>query len=260
MRTGWVEGAVERARDRRSQRALERQLAYQRVKAASIRERQSLRGYSLVRAQWAYEVRARLEAVRPIDPDARALEVGSGAHGLVFFFGLKNGVGVDPLADEYAKLFPEWQRNARTVNAFGEALPFEDASFDLVLSDNCVDHARDPRAILREIARVLAPGGLFYFTVHIHHPVYAVVSRLHGAWNAVGVPFEIQPFADHTVHLTLTEARALFDGLPFRILREVTDIAQTKADARRTPPRNTLDRLKRVFFKNATIEVIAERT
>src|SRR5262245_47788282 len=134
---------LERARDRRAARALERQLAYQRAKAAAIRER--LPVYALGRARFASEVRARIELVRPIDARTRGLDVGSGPHGLVFFLGVEGGVGVDPLADEYRVLFPEWQARAHTVRAFGESLPFPDGSFDLVLSDNCVDHARDPR-------------------------------------------------------------------------------------------------------------------
>jgi hypothetical protein len=58
---------------------------------------------------------------------------GSGAHGLVFFFGAMRGVGVDPLAADYATLFPAWQPRARTVAAAGERLPFGDASFEVVL-------------------------------------------------------------------------------------------------------------------------------
>ena len=68
-------------------------------------------------------VREKLERVRPIAPDARVLEVGCGAHGLIFFFGTTRGVGCDPLSWDYAALFPAWQGRARTIAAAGERLP-----------------------------------------------------------------------------------------------------------------------------------------
>ncbi len=45
------------------------------------------------------------------------------------------------------------------VDADVEALPFEDASFDLVLTYNSLHCFRDPPAALAEMARVLRPGG-----------------------------------------------------------------------------------------------------
>jgi SAM-dependent methyltransferase len=242
----------------RARRALERQLAYQRVKAARVAGREG----EYVEAMRAHSarVRARLEALRPVDADARVLEVGSGAHGLVFYFGARRAIGVDPLACDYAALFPSWQRRAQTVAAAGERLPFADSSFDVVLCDNVVDHAEDPARIVRELARVLAPGGLVYFTVNFHHAVYHAAARLHAAWNAAGLRYEIGPFADHTVHLTLAGARGLFRNLPLRVLEERHDEHEARALARLRPTRHAGDRLKRLFFKNALYELIAERT
>ena len=241
----------------RARRALERQLAYQRAKAA----RASGREGEYVEAMRAHSarVRARLEGVRPMDADARVLEVGSGAHGLVFYLGARRAVGCDPLACDYAALFPAWQRRAQTIAAAGERLPFADSSFDLVLCDNVVDHAEDPALIARELTRVLAPGGLLYFTVNFHHAVYSAAARLHSAWNAAGLRLEVGPFADHTVHLTYSRARALFDGLPLRVVSESGNVADAKRAARQRPPRHAGDRLKRIFFKNALYELLAER-
>ena len=240
---------------RRAERALERQLDYQREKAGRLRGREAEIMAGM--AERSARVQEKLSAVRAIPADARVLEVGSGAHGLIFFFEAAEKIGVDPLADQYRELFPAWQGRARTIAAFGEALPFDDGSFDVVLSDNVVDHAESPRRIVEEMVRVLKPGGLLYFTVNIHHPLYHWAATLHAGWRALGVPFEITPFADHTVHLTLSSARALFDRLPLRFAAESDTIAQTGRSARQELPRHAGDRLKRMFFKNAVYELVA---
>jgi SAM-dependent methyltransferase len=250
-------GHGETARRRRARRALERQLDYQRAKAARARGHEA--DYVEAMRQRSARVREKLERVRAVPEHARVLSVGSRAHGLVFFFGTTRGVGVDPLACDYAALFPAWQNRARTIAAAGERLPFADSTFDVVLCDNVVDHAEDPARIARELARVLAPGGLLYFTVNFHHSVYSAAAALYSAWNAAGLALEIGPFADHTVHLTLDAARSLFDGLPLRVIHESGNVADAKRAARRRPPRHAGDRLKRLFFKNALYELVAER-
>ena len=246
---------MDNALRRRSQRALERQLAYQQRKAERLRGREA----AVIEEMKAHSaaVRAKLAALRAISADAKILEVGSGAHGLIFFFQGGNRTGVDPLADAYRTMFPAWQGMAKTIAAHGEQLPFPDAGFDIVLCDNVIDHAESPRGIVEELVRVLRPGGLLYFTVNIHHPLYQYASAAHSAWRAIGIPFEITPFADHTVHLTLKAARALFAGLPLTPLQQSNTIAETRA--KRLAVRHGGDLLKKFFFKNAEYELIAVR-
>jgi ubiquinone/menaquinone biosynthesis C-methylase UbiE len=43
-------------------------------------------------------------------------------------------------------------------------LPFDDASFDTVISCGVLEHVEDPDSSLDEIGRVLRPGGTFYVT------------------------------------------------------------------------------------------------
>jgi SAM-dependent methyltransferase len=245
------------ARRKLAQRALERQLAYQQRKAEHVRGREDEIIAAMTRT--SRSVRDLLETFQPIKPDARVIEVGSGAHGLIFCFGSQHGIGVDPLAVSYGNLFPRWQRGAQTVAAVGESLPFADASFDVVLCDNVVDHAESPKQIVSELARILVPGGLLYFTVNVHHRVYAVAAGVHASWRALGVPLEVGPFADHTTHLTLETAEDLFQNLPLQILSAKSNIDEARARARKQPPRHAGDRLKRLFFKNALYEVVGRR-
>ena len=89
---------------RRAQRALERQLIYQQRKAGRIEGHEAETMAAM--AAHSAEVRSKLERVQPLRRDTRVLEVGSGAHGLIFFFDAAERVGVDPLAEEYRRLFP----------------------------------------------------------------------------------------------------------------------------------------------------------
>ena len=247
----------EATRRKLARRALERQLAYQQRKAEHVRGREEEIIVAMKRS--SRRVRDLLETFQPIAPDARVVEVGSGAHGLIFYFESKYGIGVDPLAVSYRNLFPRWQGYATTIAAVGESLPFRDQSFDIVLCDNVVDHAESPERIVGELARILVVGGLLYFTVNIHHPIYAVVAGVHSSWRAVGLPYEVGPFADHTRHLTLEAAEGLFQQLPLQILSKKSNVDEARVRARRQSPRHAGDRLKRVFFKNALYEVVARR-
>jgi len=253
----FLQSWIDENQRRRGQRALERQLEYQEEKAKSVKsnERQIIPGI----IQKGIAARQKLEKFQPISAEARVLEVGSGAHGLIFGFGSKFGIGVDPLAVDYKRLFPIWQKNAQTVAAIGEKLPFPDSSFDVVLSDNVIDHAENPLAIVDEIIRVLKPSGLLYFTVNIHHPIYSLASGAHGIWNALGIRYEISPFADHTVHLTESRIKDFFSRLPLDIKHEFSSVAQLKAASRNTESADYIERLKKAFFKNALYEVIAVR-
>ena len=250
-------GRVSAVDRRRAARARERQLQYMH----SFREEWRGREDQLVAAMRAHagNIRGGVDKVRRIRADDCILEVGSGGCGLSFNFG-GDVVGIDPLADDLRQLFP-WQRDSKvpTITAEGEHLPFDDASFDIVLSDNVIDHAEDPQRIVNEMTRVLKPGGVLYFTVHVHHPIYHLASRIYGAWRTLGMPGEVTPFADHTVHLTPDAAKGLFKKLPLRIVSQTVDIEQTKRDVKTIAPRHMGDRLKRLFYKNATIEVIAIR-
>ena len=58
-------------------------------------------------------------------------------------------------------------RDARVVAAGAEALPFADAAFDFVVSTMVLCTVGDPVAALREVDRVLRPGGRLVFIEHV---------------------------------------------------------------------------------------------
>jgi ubiquinone/menaquinone biosynthesis C-methylase UbiE len=80
-------------------------------------------------------------------------------------------------------------REAEVVQAPAEQLPFPDASFDTVALTYVLCTVRDVPAALREIDRVLKPGGRLLFLEHVRSPEPGLArwqDRLHGAWYLFG--------------------------------------------------------------------------
>jgi 2-polyprenyl-6-hydroxyphenyl methylase/3-demethylubiquinone-9 3-methyltransferase len=70
------------------------------------------------------------------------------------------------------------------VPGSGERLPFGDASFDIVLCCDVLEHVDDPGRVLTEIARVLRPNGLFcYDTVNRTLASWLGVIKMMGDWQ-----------------------------------------------------------------------------
>lgn len=63
------------------------------------------------------------------------------------------------------KRFPHLEGKPNFVRGIGEHLPFASASFDTVLSFWSLNHASDPKLVLKEVARVLRPGGQVLFVL-----------------------------------------------------------------------------------------------
>ncbi len=70
------------------------------------------------------------------------------------------------------------QLDEAKLMAPGGAIPYEDASFDLVFSDYVLEHVADPETFVAEVHRVLKPGGTFQFrTPNLYHYV-SLAARL----------------------------------------------------------------------------------
>lgn len=107
--------------------------------------------------------------LRPMLPArGSAVEIGAGSGRLLIRLGLERPYRL--VALDYAVYAMRAAReNARRAGrevrlSLGDAraLPFRDATFDVVLSGGLLEHFRDPRPVVAEMARVLRPGGLFY--------------------------------------------------------------------------------------------------
>jgi len=99
---------------------------------------------------------------------ARVLDLGSGSGMDSFLACLITGptgtvIGLDMTAAQRAKAEAlrrrHGVRNVTFVKGYIDAAPFEDGSFDVVISNGVINLAVDKPQVFREIARLLRPGG-----------------------------------------------------------------------------------------------------
>jgi Methylase involved in ubiquinone/menaquinone biosynthesis len=60
----------------------------------------------------------------------------------------------------------------------GASIPYADNTFDLVVSDNVLEHLERPAEVFTEVRRVLKPGGLFLFKTPNKWHYMPLISRL----------------------------------------------------------------------------------
>ena len=118
-------------------------------------------------ASWSDESLRRMVELSDPKPEWRVLDVatGTGFTALAFALLVREVVGADlspgMLQQAGQRAAEAGIANASWVEAPAEALPFAEASFDLVTVRIAPHHFRDVRAFLRETRRVLLPGGVF---------------------------------------------------------------------------------------------------
>jgi SAM-dependent methyltransferase len=95
------------------------------------------------------------DVTRHFPASARLLDVGCGGAWLGDHFDDYTGIDVSPEAVEAAR-----SRGRQVLLVDGdEPLPFEEASFDGVVLKDVLEHVTNPVALVREVRRVLRPGG-----------------------------------------------------------------------------------------------------
>lgn len=54
-----------------------------------------------------------------------------------------------------------------------ESLPFHDASIDMIISESLLEHVPHPELAIKEITRIIKPGGFIYLSTPFMHPFHA---------------------------------------------------------------------------------------
>lgn len=123
---------------------------------------------------------ARAEVVRVLDEAGISdpaffegkvvVDIGPGCVGFPDACPARLSIGVDPLAEAYAREGLLLDSEAIYLSLPAEGIPLVGGSVDVVVARNSLDHVSRPAVVIREVARLLAPGGDFIVNVDVEHP------------------------------------------------------------------------------------------
>src|ERR1043166_5202026 len=99
-----------------------------------------------------------LDLIEKLPPGARVLDLGAGPGSFPIS---RNDLSVVRLDLE----IPPARNGGCYVSADAARMPFAGAVFDLVVSNHSLEHFVELEATLREIGRVIRPGGTLYIAV-----------------------------------------------------------------------------------------------
>ncbi|MEX0607023.1 MAG: methyltransferase domain-containing protein [Halofilum sp. (in: g-proteobacteria)] len=122
-------------------------------------------------ARWARYIEASIRATlvhADVQGYERVLDVGCGTGVLLAELGRQQPqarlTGVDLVGEMLAVAQERLPEETELMTAPAEALPFEDATFEVVISSSVLHYIRQPQRALDETARVLVPGGRLVLT------------------------------------------------------------------------------------------------
>lgn len=133
--------------------------------------------------------------------DKAVLDVGCGAGGKSLYYlsqGAEKVVGIDVVEkykEESEALADELGLSGFTFSCQDAAkTDFADNSFDTIIMNDAMEHVSKPEAVLREMKRILKPGGRLYVNFPpYNHPYGAHLS------DVIGMPWVQTFFSDETL-------------------------------------------------------------
>lgn len=114
---------------------------------------------------------------------ARVIDIG-GASGYVGEAIADAGAAALTVEYDWAQIVEHGRRLRHGVQGDGLALPVFDAAFDVAYSSNVLEHVPDPEQMLREMVRVVCPGGIVFVTYTNWLSPWAATRQLRGTTSA----------------------------------------------------------------------------
>jgi SAM-dependent methyltransferase len=119
------------------------------------------------------------------------------------------------------------KNSIQIANAASENLPFPDQTFSLIVSHEVLEHVQDDALAVREMVRVLKPGGrITLFVPNRGYPFETHGAYWRGKYHFGNIPFINwlparwrNKLAPHVRIYTHRDLQRLFRGLPVRIVR-----------------------------------------
>ena len=153
--------------------------------------------------------------------------VGLGAYLSHFSEDAQQAIGLDV---EHERTIKAHERVQQLVCGVGEYLPFPNNYFDLIFSNEVIEHVNDDYQVVREMIRTLKPGGrMVIFCPNRGYPfeTHGIVWR--GKYKFGNIPFVNylpRPLRDklapHVQVYTRRDLQKRFEGLPVKFLQRST--------------------------------------
>jgi SAM-dependent methyltransferase len=191
---------------------------------------------------------------------------------------LENGCGIGAYVARLRQFTPyvfgldyEFERVAeggktldKLICAAGEALPYPENAFDVVISNEVIEHVQDDAASLREIVRVLRRGGrLVLFCPNRWYPVETHGIYWRGRYIFGNIPLVNylpdpvrNKLAPHVRAYTRRRLRKLLSGLPVKIVRHSIIFGGYDNLITRFGPLGKLIRAGLYVFENTPLQVL----
>ena len=235
--------------------AQKNELEYQQQKA--IRLSTAMQSIDTLARSNSESVSSYLSQLGVFSDGGLTVEVGSGASGLIWHWPGKDRIAIDPLAHFFRTSFDEIQSNGPSiVQARGEELPLPDHCADTVLSDNVLDHVENPLAYLKECRRILKPGGVFYMTIDVHHPIYWSVGKVYNLLFGLGLRLKVPAFPYHPFHFTAGRVTQLVEDAGLQMLTPLRGSPQPARWRGENLTGRLINKIQSIFFKNVRMEMV----